>query len=391
MLSGSFVFARIMDHLPWWIFFQQCVTRYDGDKHVKAFTCSDQYRCMAFAQLTYRSSFRDIETCLRAQATKLYHMGIRGGVSRNTLAYANQSRNWKIYAEFAQNLIHIARILHADDTLSGLDISDPVYALDSSTIDLCLSLFPWAQFRKTKGAIKLHTLLDLHSNIPTFLYISDGKLHDVNSMNFLLPEAGAFYIMDRAYLNFERLHRLHLCGSFFVLRNKSNTNTYRLKSNPVDRSTGVICDQIVKLSGIRSKTRSPEQMRRIKYRNPEPGKVLVFLTNNLSLSPTTIAALYKSRWKIELFFKWIKQHLRIKSFFGTSENAVKSQIWIAVSVYVIIAIFRKRLHIEESLHTILQILSLTIFEKTALKQLLSTVTMQILTDPPDKQLNLFDY
>ena len=383
MLSGSFDFAQIMDHLPWSIF-QQCVTRYDGDKHVKAFTCSDQYRCMAFAQLTYRSSLRDIETCLRAQATKLYHMGIRGGVSRNTLAYANQSRNWKIYAEFAQNMIHIARILHADDTLSGLDISDPVYALDSSTIDLCLSLFPWAQFRKTKGAIKLHTLLDLHSNIPTFLYISDGKLHDVNSMDFLLPEAAAFYIMDRAYLDFERLHRLHLCGSFFVLRNKSNTKTYRLKSNPVDRSTGVICDQIVKLGGISSKTRFPEQMRRIKYRDPETGKVLVFLTSNFSLSPTTIAALYKSRWKIELFFKWIKQHLRIKSFFGTSENAVKSQIWIAVSVYVIIAITRKRLHIEESLHTILQILSLTISEKTALKQLLSTATMQILTAPPDK-------
>ena len=332
---------------------------------------------MAFAQLTYRSSLRDIETCLRAQATKLYHMGIRGGVSRNTLAYENQFRNWKIYAEFAQNLIHIARILHADDTLSGLDISDPVYALDSSTIDLCLSLFPWAQFRKTKGAIKLHTLLDLHSNIPTFLYISDGKLHDVNSMDFLLPEVGAFYIMDRAYLDFERIHRLHLCGIFFVFRNKSNTKTYRLKSNPVDRSTGVICDQIVKLSGISSKTRFPEQMRRIKYRDPETGKVLVFLTNNFSLSPTTIAALYKSRWKIELFFKWIKQHLRIKSFFGTSENAVKSQIWIAVSVYVIIAIIRKRLHIEESLHTILQISSLTIFEKKALKQLLSTATMQI--------------
>ena len=389
MLSGRFVFAQIMEHLPWSVF-HQCVTRYDGDKYVKAFTCSDQFRCMAFAQLTYRSSLRDIETCLRTQSAKLYHMGIRGGISRTNLADANQSRDWKIYAEFAQKLIHFARILHADNALSGLKIGDPVYALDSTTIDLCLSLFPWAQFRKTKGAIKIHTLLDLHGNIPTFLYISDGKLHDVNSMDFLLPEAGAFYIMDRAYLDFERFHRMHLCGSFFVLRANANTRLYRLKSNPVDRSTGVICDQIVRPNGINSKTRFPEQMRRIKYRDPETGKVLVFLTNNFTLPAKTIAALYRSRWQVELFFKWIKQHLRIKSFFGTSENAVKSQIWIAVSVYVIIAIIRKRLQIEESLHTILQILSLTLFEKTTLKQLLSPETMQILVNPLDKQLNLFD-
>ena len=389
MFSDRFVFSQIMEHLPWSVF-DQCVTRYDGDKYVKAFTCADQYRCMAFAQLTYRTSLRDIETCLRTQATKLYHMGIRGGISRTTLASANQVRDLKIFSGFAQKLIHIARKLHADDALSGLNIDDPVYALDSTTIDLCLSLFPWAQFRKTKGAIKLHTLLDLHGNIPTFLHISDGKLHDVNVMDYLPPEAGAFYIMDRAYLDFDRLYRMHLCGDFFELRAKSNTKLYRIASKLVNRSSGVICDQIVKLSGVNSKTRYPEKLRKIKYRDTESGKVLVFITNNFTLPPKTIAALYKSRWQIELFFKWIKQHLRIKSFFGTSENAVKSQIWIAVSVYVIIAIIRKRLHIEESLHTILQILSLTTFEKTSLKQLLSLSVQQILTDHSDKQLNLFN-
>ena len=389
MFSDRFIFFQIMEHLPWSVF-DQCVTRYDGDKYVKAFTCADQYRCMAFAQLTYRTSLRDIETCLRTQATKLYHMGIRGGISRTTLASANQVRDWKIFSEFAQKLIHFARNLHADDALSGLNIDDPVYALDSTTIDLCLSLFPWAQFRKTKGAIKLHTLLDLHGNIPTFLHISDGKLHDVNVMDYLPPEAEAFYIMDRAYLDFDRLYRMHLCGSLFVLRAKSNTRLYRIASKLVNRSSGVNCDQIVKLSGVNSKTRYPKKLRRIKYRDTESGKVLVFITNNFTLPPKTIAALYKSRWQIELFFKWIKQHLRIKSFFGTSENAVKSQIWIVVSVYVIIAIIRKRLHIEESLHTILQILSLTTFEKTSLKQLLSLSAQQILTDHSDKQLNLFN-
>ena len=362
MFSDRFVFSQIMEHLPWSVF-DQCVTRYDGDKYVKAFTCADQYRCMAFAQLTYRTSLRDIETCLRTQATKLYHMGIRGGISRTTLARANQVQDWKIFSEFAQKLIHIARNLHADDALSGLNIDDPVYALDSTTIDLCLSLFPWAQFRKTKDAIKLHTLLDIHGNIPTFLHISDRKLHDVNVMDYLPPEAGAFYITDRAYLDFDRFYRMHLCGIFFLLRAKSNTKLYRISSKLVNRSSGVICDQIVKLSGVNSKTRYPEKLRRIKYSDTESGKVLVFITNNFTLPPKTIAALYKSRWQIELFFKWIKQHLRIKSFSGTSENAVKSQIWIAVSVYVIIAVIRKRLHIEESFHTILQILSLTTFEK----------------------------
>ena len=389
MFSDRFVFSQIMEHLPWSVF-DQCVTRYDDDKYVKAFTCADQYRCMAFAQLTYRTSLRDIETCLRTQATKLYRMGIRGGISPTTLASANQVRDWKIFSKFAQKLIHFARNVHADDALSGSNIDDPIYALDSTTIDLCLSLFPWAQFRKTKGAIKLHTLLDIHGNIPTFLHISDGKLHDVNVMDYLPPEAGEFYIMDRAYLDFDRLYRMHLCESFFVLRAKSNTKLYRIASKLVNRSSGVNCDQIVKLSGVNSKTRYPEKLRRIKYRDTESGKVLVFITNNFTLPPKTIAALYKSRWQIEIFFKWIKQHLRIKSFFGTSENAVKSQIWIVVSVYVIIAIIRKRLHIEESLHTVLQILSLTTFEKTSLKQLLSLSAQQILTNHSDKQLNLFN-
>ena len=297
MFSDRFIFSQIMEHLPWSVF-DQCVTRYDGDKYVKAFTCADQYRCMAFAQLTYRTSLRDIETCLRTQATKLYHMGIRGGISRTTLASANQVRDWKIFSEFAQKLIHFERNLHADDALSGLNIDDPVYALDSTTIDLCLSLFPWAQFRKTKGAIKLHTLLDLHGNIPTFLHISDGKLHDVNVMDYLPPEAGAFYIMDRAYLDFDRLYRMHLCGSLFVLRAKSNTRLYRIASKLVNRSSGVNCDQIVKLSGVNSKTRYPEKLRRIKYRDTESGKVLVFITNNFTLPPKTISALYKSRWQI---------------------------------------------------------------------------------------------
>ena len=390
MYSGSLVFAQIMEHLPWHMF-RNCVSRYDGNRYVKAFTCADQFRCMAFAQLTYRTSLRDIETCLRAQRGKLYHMGVRGGVSRNTLANANQARDWKIYADFAQYLIHIARDIHTDDTLPGLDVHDTVYALDSSTIDLCLSLFPWARFRRTKGAVKLHTLLDLHGNIPAFIHISDGKLHDVNVLDLLLPEAGAFYVMDRAYLDFKRLHHLHLCGGFFVLRAKSNTRLRRLSSRPVDRGTGLICDQVVRPGGVNSATDFPDKLRRIKYRDPERGKTLVFLTNNFTLPAMSVADIYRSRWQVELFFKWIKQHLRIKSFFGTSENAVKSQIWIAVSVYVIVAIIRKRLKIDESLHTILQILSLTIFEKTPLNQLLDMSAQQIPQDTPSKQLNLFNF
>ena len=390
MYSGNFVFSQIMDHLPWPVF-HQCVAHYNCDKYIKTFNCSEQYRCMSFTQLTYIPSLRDIEICLRSQTSKLYNMGIRKGVSRNIISNASQSRDWRIYAEFSQNLVRIARSLHVDDALSGIDIDDSIYALDSTTIDLCLSLFPWAQFRKKKGAVKMHTLLDLHGNIPTLLHISDGKLHDVNILDLLPLEAGAFYIMDRAYLDFERLYRMNLCGSFFVLRAKSNTKLRRFRSNPVDRSVDLICDQVVKANGINSKTRYPENLRRIKFYDSEAGKKSVFLTNNFAFPPEKIAALYKSRWQIELFFKWIKHHLRIKSFFGTSENAVKSQIWIAVSVYVHIAIIRKRLHIEENLHTILQILGLTMFEKMPLKQLLNTSTRPVPAISKNKQLNLFSF
>ena len=388
MYSGKLVFAQIMDHLPWHSF-RRCVARYNGNRKIKSFTCADQYRCMAFAQLTYRASLRDIETCLRVQPTKLYHMGIRGRVSRNTLANANAVREWQIYADFAQHLIHIARNLYADDNTLGLDLDNTVYALDSSTIDLCLSLFPWAPFRKTKGAVKLHTLLDLHGHIPAFIHISDGKLHDVNVMDMLMPEAGAFYIMDRAYLDFSRLHHLHHSGSFFVLRAKSNTKLRRLYSRPVDRTRGLICDQVVRPSGVNSATDYPDKLRRIRYRDAERDKTLVFLTNNFVLPALTIAELYRVRWHIELFFKWIKQHLRIKSFFGTSENAVKTQIWIAVSVYVLVAIIRKRLKLEQSLYTILQILSLTVFEKTPLYQLFDPEDLQIGQLDHPNQLNLF--
>ena len=388
MYSGKLVFTQLMDHLPWHGF-RRCVARYHGNRKVKSFTCADQYRCMAFAQLTYRSSLRDIEACLRVHPTKLYHMGIRGRVSRNTLAHANAVRGWQIYADFAQHLIHAARNLHVDDNLPGLDPGNTVYALDASTIDLCLSLFPWASFRRTKAAVKLHTLLDLQGNIPAFVHISDGKLHDVNVLDMLLPEAGAFYIMDRAYLDFARLHHLHHRGSFFVLRAKSNTRLRRLYSRPVDRATGLVCDQVVRPSGVHSATDYPDQLRRIRYRDAERDKTLVFLTNNFVLPALTITELYRARWQVELFFKWIKQHLRIKSFFGTSENAVKTQIWIAVSVYVLVAIIRKRLKLEQSLYTILQILSLTMFEKTLLNQMFDPDHPQSQLPDHTNQLNLF--
>ena len=388
MYSGKLVFAQVMDHLPWHSF-RRCVKRYNGEYKVKSFRCSEQYRCMAFAQLTYRESLRDIETCLRAQPSKLYHMGLNSGVSRNTLANANHVRDWRIHADFAQTLIHMARGLHIDEE-HLLDIENTVYALDSSTIDLCLSVFPWAHFRKTKSAVKLHTLLDLQGNIPAFLHISDGKLHDVNVLDMLVPEAGAFYIMDRAYLDFSRLFGLHQASAFFVLRSKTNTRFRRLYSHPIDRTSGLICDQTIKLAGIKTAASYPNVLRRIKYRDRDRDKTLVFLTNNFTLPAFTIAELYRSRWQVELFFKWIKQHLRIKTFFGTSENAVKSQIWIAVSVYVLIAIIRKRLQLEPSLYTILQILSLTVFEKTPLNQLLGSEPDSFLRPPPDNQLNLFD-
>ncbi len=387
MNTGKLVFAQVMSHLPLTTF-RRCVARYDGEHKVKHFTCLDQFLCMAFTQLTYRESLRDIEACLRSQSAKLYHMGFRSTVSRNTLANANAIRDWRIYADFAQSLIGIARPLYVDEPF-GVDLSDTVYALDATTIDLCLSVFPWAPFRSTKAAIKLHTLLDLRGNIPSFIHISDGKLHDVNILDQIIPEAGAFYIMDRGYLDFARLHRLHQAGSFFVTRAKANLRFTRQYSRPTDRSAGIICDQLGTLDGFYSQQHFPTTIRRIKIKDAE-GKTLVFLTNHLNLSAQSIADLYRCRWQIELFFKWIKQHLRIKSFFGTSENAVKSQSWIAVSVYVLVAILRKRLNITASLYEMLQILSLTMFERMALNQLLARTPLD--TNSPDStnQLFLFD-
>jgi hypothetical protein len=388
MNSGKLVFAQITQHLPLTTF-RRCVARYGGEHKVKTFSCLDQYLCMAFAQLTYRESLRDIEACLRAQTDKLYHMGIRSRVSRSTLADANEVRDWRIYAEFAQSLIGIARRLYAQDSF-GVELKETVYALDASTIDLCLSVFPWAPFRSTKAAIKLHTLLDLRGNIPTFLHISDGKLHDVNVLDLLLPEPGAFYIMDRGYIDFERLYRLHAAGSFFVTRAKSNLKAQRRYSHPVDRSTGLICDQTIVLTGFYSRQDFDTPLRRIKFKDPETGKRLVFLTNNFALPAITITELYRCRWQVELFFKWIKQHLRIKVFFGTSENAVKSQIWIAVSVYVLVAIVKKRLNLSASLYEMLQILSLTMFERVPLDQLLADIVTDDIRAISDNQLKLFD-
>jgi hypothetical protein len=387
MNMGKLVFAQVMSHLPLTTF-RRCVARYNGEHKVKHFTCLDQFLCMAFAQLTYRESLRDIEACLRSQSAKLYHMGFRSKVSRNTLANANAVRDWRIYADFAQSLIGIARPLYVDEPF-GVDLSETVYALDATTIDLCLSVFPWAPFRSTKAAIKLHTLLDLRGNIPSFIHISDGKMHDVNILDQIIPEAGAFYIMDRGYLDFARLHRLHQAGSFFVTRAKANLRFTRRYSLPTDRSSGIICDQLGTLTGFYSQQHFPTTIRRIKIKDAE-GKTLVFLTNHLDLSAQSIADLYRCRWQIELFFKWIKQHLRIKSFFGISENAVKSQIWIAVSVYVLVAILRKRLNITASLYEMLQILSLTMFERMALNQLLARTPQD--TNSPDStnQLFLFD-
>jgi len=345
---------------------------------------------MAFAQLTYRESLRDIEVCLRAQKSKLYHMGIRGKISRSTLADANEKRDWRIYADFAQSLIHIARKLYLDDEF-GVELDQTVYALDSTTIDLCLSVFPWARFRKAKGAIKLHTLLDLRGNIPTFISISDGLLHDVNVLDELIPEPGSFYIMDRGYVAFDRLFALDMIGAFFVIRAKSNLQFRRIYSHPVDKTTGIKCDQIIRLTVPRSAKHYPEKLRRVKYFDAKTKKTLTFLTNNFALTALTIAELYRCRWQIELFFKWIKQHLRIKSFYGTSENAVKTQIWIAVSIYVLVAIIKKRLKLEASLYTILQILSVTTFEKTSIFQVL---TDSYCTTEPNElynQLNLFNY
>ena len=386
MHIGNLVFSQLMEFAPWHTF-RRLVAKYGGDFNVRTFSCLDQFLSMAFAQLTYRESLRDIEACLRAQPTKLYHLGLRGTVSRSALADANESRDWRIYAEFAHALIRTARRLYAQDSLS-VDLAETVYALDATTIDLCLSLFPWAKFRTTKAAVKLHTLLDLRGAIPSFIHISDGKLHDVNVLDVLIAEPGAFYIMDRGYLDFERLYRLHQAASFFVTRAKSNFRFKRVYSRPVDRSTGLLCDQEVQLVVFYSQQAYPERLRRIRYRDAE-GRRLVFLTNHMTLAPLTICELYRSRWQVELFFKWIKQHLRIKRFFGTSENAVKTQVWIAVAVYVLVAIVRKRLNLELSLHEMLQILSITPFEKTPLFQLLThCATNENINDDPNQLILL---
>ena len=388
MNQGKLVFAQVMQHLPLTTF-RRCVARYHGEHKVKTFSCLDQYLCMAFAQLTYRESLRDIEACFRAQASKCYHMGLRGNVARNTLANANAVRDWRIYCDFAQSLIGIARGLYADEPL-GVELKETVYALDSTTIDLCLSVFPWAPFRSTKAAVKLHTLLDLRGPIPSFVFISDGKLHDVNILDQLEPEPGAFYVMDRGYIDFERLARFHHAGSFFVTRAKSNFKAARRYSRPVDRTTGLICDQTVVLTVYYSRKGFEAPLRRIRYRDPDSGKRLVFLTNNFALPALTITKLYRLRWRVELFFKWIKQHLRIKSFYGTSENAAKSQLWIAISVYVLVAIVRKRLKLSASLYEILQILSLTMFERTPLDQLLTLSLPEPIILTSTNQLNLFE-
>ena len=387
MNQGSTIFSQIMGFLPKHKF-RQCVSRYKGNYRVRSFTCFDQFLCMAFAQLTYRESLRDIVCCLRAMRDKLYHMGIRAKVSRTTLARANENRDWRIYCDFAQVLIHQARKLYANDNF-GLELNETVYALDSTTIDLCLSLFPWARFRKTKGAVKMHTLLDLRGNIPSFIAITDGKVHDVNILDALIPEPGAIYVMDKAYLDYERLYSLHKNAAFFVTRAKTNTQITRLYSNPVDKSIGLRCDQIVALTGYYTKKAYPDKLRRIKYYDRENDLRLVFLTNHFNLSAKTIADLYQSRWQIELFFKWIKQHLRIKAFYGTSENAVKTQIWIAITVYVLVAIIKKRMKIEHSLYTILQILSVSIFEKMPISQAFTEIGYKTQITSGPMQLNLF--
>ena len=387
MNTGKTLFAQLMDFLPWTTF-SRIVGRYGGDRGVRGFKCTEQFRAMAFAQLTWRESLRDIEVCLSAQSSNLYHMGFRSAVKRSTLADANETRDWRIWAEFAQRLIAQARELYKSESL-GIELTETVYALDATTIDLCLSLFPWAPFRSTKAAIKLHTLLDLRGAIPSFIHISDGKLHDVHALDMLIIEPGALYVMDRGYLDFERLYALDQAGAFFVTRAKSNLDARRLYSAASDRAHGVIADQTIVLNGYVTSHLYPAHLRRIRFKDRETDKSLVFLTNQFAHPPQTIAALYKARWQVELFFKWIKQHLRIKRFYGLSENAVKSQIWIAIATYVLIAIVKKRLALDASLYTLLQILSLTTFEKRPLKQALSLAehTSSLLDNP--NQLNLF--
>jgi hypothetical protein len=388
MNIGQTVFAQLMDQLPHYEF-QKCVSRYRGDYQQKSFSCWDQFLAMAFAQLTYRESLRDIEACLRSMSRKLYHMGFLGKVARSTLADANESRDWRIYADFAQVLIGIARPMYAHDPI-GVDLDQSLYALDSTTIDLCLSLFPWARFRKHKAAVKMHTLLDLHGNIPTFIRITDGKVHDVNVLDEIAPEAGAFYVMDRGYIDFERLYIFTLCSAFFVVRTKENVLLQRRYSQQVDKTTGLRSDHTVILTAINSAKAYPDPLRRVTYFDADTNKRLKFLTNNFVLPAITITQIYKCRWQVELFFKWIKQHLRIKAFYGTSENAVKTQIWIAVSIYVLVAIVRKRLGLDASLYQILQILSITLFEKVPISQALEASDYQNDSAPDCNQLNLFD-
>ena len=386
MNIGRTVFAQLMDFVPTYEF-RQCVERYNGNYKVKTFSCLDQFLCMAFAQLTYRESLRDIEACLRVAKTKLYHMGIRGKVSRNTLAHANETRDWRIYADFGQALIRIARELYAGEDL-GLELDQTVYALDATIIDLCLSVYPWAKFRKAKAAVKLHTLLDLRGRIPVIVHITHGRIHDVHILDELFIEAGAIYIMDRAYVDFARLYRIHQSQACYVTRAKRNFVFKRLYSHPVDKSTGVQADQIITVAGFYTLKDYPEKLRRIRYCDADTKKRLVFLTNNFTLPALVIARLYKCRWQVELFFKWIKQHLRIKAFYGTTENAVKTQIWIALSVYVLVAIVKKRLKLDRSLYTILQILSVTLFEKTPIFQALSPIDYEEPEDDDDNQLIL---
>ena len=386
MYQGKLVFAQLIDHLPMHSF-RRCVVRYRGDHGIKTFSCQDQFRAMAFAQLTYRESLRDTITCLEAQSAKLYHMGFRSPVARSTLADANEQRDWRLYAAFAEALIAQARKLYAGEAF-GADLEGAAYALDTTTIDLCLSLFPWAHFQRTKAAIKVHTQMDLRGNIPTFLHIDDGKSYDSDILDVIVPEAGAMYIMDRGYMDFARLHRLSQAATFFVIRARAGLKWRRVVSQPVDKTTGVQCDQTIMLTTASSLARYPDQLRRVRYRDRDTGKLLVFFTNNFILPARTIADLYRCRWQIELFFKWIKQNLRIKSFFGFSENAVRTQIWIAVAVYVLVAILKKRLHLDASLYTILQSLSVTLFEKTPLDQLLKNLPPSDAHHLDSKQLNL---
>ena len=387
MYGGKLVFAQLMGHLPLPML-RRCVARYPGRYPTLTFSHLDQFLAMAFAQLTFRESLRDIETCLRAHSSKLYHLGIRGRIARSTLADANEKRDWRIYRDLALSLIQTGRRLYAGEDF-GVELKNTAYALDTTTIDLSLSLFPWAHFRRTKAAVKLHTLLDLRGNIPTLIHISDGKLHEVNILDQIAFEAGSFYVMDRGFLDFGRLHALHRTQAFFVIRAKSNLQYRRLYSHPIDKASGLRCDQTVVLTGVQSCTDYPPPLRRIKFYDAKHDKLLVFLTNHFDLPALTITQLYRCRWQVELFFKWIKQHLRIKAFFGTSENAVKTQVWIAIAVYVLVAVVKKRLKIEASLHTILQILSVTLFEKTSLDQLLARIDREEDSVENGNQLNLF--